>query len=83
MHAHKQGKERGSVLLSAMTRVYGTEQFFEGFIATLRNMDDLALDTPRAVEIFALFIARCVCVAVCVAACACACGVQRLFGTSE
>jgi len=52
------GKERGSVLLSAMTRVYGTEQFFEGFIATLRNMDDLALDTPRAVEILALFIAR-------------------------
>jgi len=51
-------KERASVLLSALTRVYGTEQFFEGFIGVLKSIDDLALDTPDVVRVLALFIAR-------------------------
>jgi len=51
-------RERASVLLSAMTRVYGSEQFFEGFIRVLKNLDDLALDTPDAAGVVALFLAR-------------------------
>ena len=51
-------KERASVLLSAMTRVYGSEQFFEGFIRVLKSIDDLALDTPDVVPVVANFIAR-------------------------
>lgn len=51
-------KERASVLLSAMTRVYGSEQFCEGFFRVLKNMDDLALDTPDVVTVLAHFIAR-------------------------
>ena len=39
-------KEMASLLLSAMTRLYGSEQFFEGFIRVLKTVDDLALDTP-------------------------------------
>jgi len=51
-------RERASVLLSAMTRVYGSEQFFEGFIRVLKSLDDLALDTPDAAGVVALFLAR-------------------------
>ena len=46
------------MLLSAMTRVYGSEQFFEGFIRVLKSIDDLALDTPDVVPVVANFIAR-------------------------
>lgn len=46
------------MLLSAMTRVYGSEQFFEGFIRVLKSIDDLALDTPNVVPVVANFIAR-------------------------
>lgn len=51
-------KEMASLLLSAMTRVYGSEQFFEGFIRVLKNIDDVALDTPDVVPMMASFIAR-------------------------
>ena len=51
-------RERASLLLSAMTRVYGSEQFFEGFIRVLKAIDDLALDTPDAASVLALFLAR-------------------------
>jgi len=54
----KSQKERASVLLSAMTRVYGSEHFFEGFIRVLKSIDDLALDTPDVVTVLAHFIAR-------------------------
>ena len=61
-------KERASVLLSAMTRVYGSEQFFEGFIRVLRQLDDLALDTPDVVAQVCVCVCMCVCVCVCVRA---------------
>ena len=51
-------KERASVLLSAMTRVYGSEQFFEGFIRVLKSIDDLALDNPDVEAMLSNFIAR-------------------------
>ncbi len=51
-------REMASVLLSGLTRVYGSEQFFEGFIRILRSIDDLALDTPNACPLVANFIAR-------------------------
>jgi len=51
-------RERASVLLSALTRDYGTEQFFEGFTKVLRSIDDLALDTPNVAEVLGNFIAR-------------------------
>ncbi len=51
-------REMASVLLSGLTRVYGSEQFFEGFIRILRNIDDLSLDTPNACPLVANFIAR-------------------------
>ena len=50
--------ELASVLLSALTKVYGSEHFFEGFIRVLRGVDDLALDVPAAVSILTNFIAR-------------------------
>jgi hypothetical protein len=50
--------EMASVLLSALTKVYGSEHFFEGFIRILRGVDDLALDVPAAVSILTNFIAR-------------------------
>ena len=58
MEKKNRDKERASVLLSAMTRVYGSEQFFEGFIRVLKSIDDLALDTPDVVPVVANFIAR-------------------------
>ncbi|EKX43265.1 hypothetical protein GUITHDRAFT_73273 [Guillardia theta CCMP2712] len=58
MEKKNRERERASVLLSAMTRVYGSEQFFEGFIAVLRSLDDLSLDTPNAPALLANFIAR-------------------------
>ena len=51
-------RESASVLLSGLTRTYGSEQFFEGFIRTLRGIDDLALDTPNVCPLLANFIAR-------------------------
>ena len=51
-------KEMASLLLSGMTRLYGTEQFFEGFIRVLKNVDDLALDNPDVIPIMSNFIAR-------------------------
>mmetsp|Transcript_21960 Transcript_21960/g.52706 ORF Transcript_21960/g.52706 Transcript_21960/m.52706 type:complete len:455 (+) Transcript_21960:293-1657(+) len=51
-------REMASVLLSGLTRVYGSEQFFEGFIRTLRGIDDLALDTPNVCHVLANFVAR-------------------------
>jgi len=51
-------KEKASVLLSAMTRVYGSEQFFEGFIRVLNDIDDVALDNPDVVKFMSNFIAR-------------------------
>uniref|UniRef100_A0A7S0MEA9 MI domain-containing protein n=1 Tax=Cryptomonas curvata TaxID=233186 RepID=A0A7S0MEA9_9CRYP len=50
--------EMASVLLSAMTKVYGSEHLFEGFIRLLRSVDDLALDTPAMASILTNFIAR-------------------------
>ena len=50
--------EMASVLLSALTKLYGSEHFFEGFIRILRGVDDLALDVPAAVSILTNFIAR-------------------------
>ena len=51
-------REMASVLLSALTKLYGSEHFFEGFIRVLRNVDDLALDTPSIVSVMTNFIAR-------------------------
>ena len=53
-------KEMASLLLSAMTRVYGSEQFFEGFIRVLKDIDDVALDNPDVVKYMSNFIARAV-----------------------
>ncbi len=50
--------EMASVLLSALTKLYGSEHFFEGFIRLLRSVDDLALDTPAIASILTNFIAR-------------------------
>jgi hypothetical protein len=58
MEKKNRDKERASVLLSAMTRVYGSEQFFEGFIRVLKSIDDLALDNPDVVPMLSNFIAR-------------------------
>ena len=58
MEKKSRDKERASVLLSAMTRVYGSEQFFEGFIRVLKSIDDLALDNPDVVAMLSNFIAR-------------------------
>ena len=58
MEKKSRDKERASVLLSAMTRVYGSEQFFEGFIRVLKSIDDLALDNPDVVPMLSNFIAR-------------------------
>jgi len=51
-------KEMASVLLSAMTPIYGSEQFFEGFTRVLKDMDDLSLDNPDVVPMVCNFIAR-------------------------
>mmetsp|Transcript_41456 Transcript_41456/g.130580 ORF Transcript_41456/g.130580 Transcript_41456/m.130580 type:complete len:450 (-) Transcript_41456:19-1368(-) len=58
MEKKNRERERASVLLSAMTRVYGSEQFFEGFTRVMRSLDDLSLDTPNAPALLANFIAR-------------------------
>ena len=58
MEKKSRDKERASVLLSAMTRVYGSEQFFEGFIRVLKSIDDLALDNPDVEAMLSNFIAR-------------------------
>jgi programmed cell death protein 4 len=50
--------EMASVLLSSLTKLYGSEHFFEGFIRILRSVDDLALDTPGIAGIVSNFIAR-------------------------
>jgi len=51
-------KELASVLLSGLTTVYGSEQFYEGFTRVLGEVDDLALDIPDVVPILCNFICR-------------------------
>jgi len=58
MEKKNRDREMASVLLSGMTKLYGSEQFFEGFIRVLRGIDDIALDTPNAAQLLARFIAR-------------------------
>ena len=58
MEKKNRDREMASVLISALTKIYGSEQFFEGFIRVLRAIDDIALDTPNAAQLLSKFIAR-------------------------